>query len=289
MTTPVNIPDDNELKLGYASALRDYRKTVAAVIELHAKSRHLPMQGVAHLSRLMFARLMLLSGNLLRLCPDAENEGLWDFSSIALLSRSLFEAILFFRYFIDDTGLEEMRARLHVLHLYDNNERVRLFKKLGKNDEAARFQEAVQHYRELLKGNLFFEGLDVKRQKELLNASRASLFTLSEMSDKYANDESTWVIHQLLSHYTHSHPLSFIRNDESRRDGMANRLDWMYIPGILRWLIQLLENAAKGYGALRIGLQGDSPCDVRHQITIASAQEGAQDVHDLGQSPTESN
>jgi hypothetical protein len=36
-------------------------------------------------------------------------------------------------------------------------------------------------------------------------------------------------------------------------------------------------------------LQGDSPCDVRHQITIASAQEGAQDVHDLGQSPTESN
>jgi hypothetical protein len=289
MATPVNIPDDNELKVGYANALRDYRKTIAAVIELHAKSRHLPMKGVAHLSRLMFARLMLLGGNLSRLCPDAESEGLWDFSSIALLSRSLFEAILFFRYFIDETGLEEMRARVHVLHLYDNNERVRLFKKLGKNDEAAKFQGAVQHYRDILKGNPFFEGLEVKRQKELLNASRASLLTLSEMSDKYANDESTWVIHQLLSHYTHSHPLSFIRNDESRRDGLANRLDWMYIPGILRWLISLLENAAKAYGDLRIGLQGDSPSDIRHETTISNPQEGVDDVHDPGQSSNESN
>jgi hypothetical protein len=134
MDTVVNLPDENELKIEYANALRDYRKTVRAIIEFHAKSRHLPMRGVAHLSRLMFGRLMLLSGNLSRLCPDAEGNGLWDFSSIALLARSLFESTVFFRYFIDETSLEEMLARLHVLHLYDNSERVRLFKKLGRDD-----------------------------------------------------------------------------------------------------------------------------------------------------------
>jgi hypothetical protein len=287
MATPVNIPDDNELKIDYANALRDYRKTITAVIELHAKSRHLPMQGVTHLTRLMFARLMLLGGNLSRLCPDAESDALWDFSSIALLSRSLFEAILFFRYFIDETGLEEMLARVHVLHLYDNSERVRLFKKLGKDDEAAKFQGAVQYYRDLLKMNPFFKGLEINRQKELLNASRASLLNLSEMSEKYANDESTWVIHQLLSHYAHSHPLSFIRNDENRRDGLANRLDWMYIPGILRWLISLLEDAAKAYGQVRIGLPGDSQSEIRKETTILDTQDALYEVDHPGRSSSE--
>jgi hypothetical protein len=89
--------------------------------------------------------VMLLGGNLSRLCPDGESERLCDFSSIALLSRSLFEAILFFRCFIDETGLEEMQARVHVLHLYDNSERVRLFKKRGQDDEAAELQRAAQH------------------------------------------------------------------------------------------------------------------------------------------------
>jgi hypothetical protein len=36
-------------------------------------------------------------------------------------------------------------------------------------------------------------------------------------------------------------------------------------------------------------LQGDSPCDIRHEITISNPQEGVQDVHDPGQSPNESN
>jgi hypothetical protein len=63
----------------------------------------------------------------------------------------------------------------------------------------------------------------------------------------------------------------------------------MYIPGILRWLISLLDNAAKAYGDLRIGLQGDSPSDIRHEITISTPQEGVQDVNAPGQTPNESN
>src|SRR5581483_5643623 len=113
------IPSEDELKKWYATSLKEYRAAFYAALELHAKSRHLPLQGAAEISRLMFARIMLLSGNISKLCPDPDKEGLWDFTSIALLARSLFESLLFFRYFIEQATQFEMLVRVHLLYLYD--------------------------------------------------------------------------------------------------------------------------------------------------------------------------
>ena len=173
-----------------------------------------------------------------------------------------------------------MLARVHLLYLYDCTERVRLFTGLKRIHEADRFSEAVKAYREYLKGNQYFQSLETGRQKELLNASRPSILTLREMSRKYTEEESCWVINQLLSHYAHSYPLSFMRNDEARRDGLANQLDLMYVPGVLNWLTTQLMDAIKSYREMRIGMPGEFPVAIEHEQTIAGADIDAEQSSD---------
>jgi hypothetical protein len=240
----------DQLHLDYNEALSLFRKSVREAVELHAKIRHVPLQGVAPTARLMFARIMLLGANISKLCPTIEGEGIWDFTSIALLARSLFESIMFFRYFVAPAEPDEWLARMLVLHLHDRCERVRLFEKLQKPEDVAGFQGEVLIHREILSNNAFFQRLDIKLQKELLSGFRASILTFNEMADKYATEEGTWAIYQMLSNYTHSYPISFMRNDDRRRDGLSNEKDKVYIPGVVRWLASLIDGAIKGYNEM---------------------------------------
>jgi hypothetical protein len=247
--------EEIKLDFEYNEALRLFRKSVLAATQLHARVRNLPLQGVAPTARLMFARITFLAGSISRLCPKVEDDrSIWDFTSIALLARSLFESILLFRYFTAPADPEEWMARMLVLHLHDRCERIRLFEKLKRPEDVAGFQGEALELKEILRNNPFFKSLEVKRQKEILNGSRASILMLSEMGDRYAPDNDTWTIHQFLSHYAHSHPVSFMRNDDQRRDGLANDTDKEYVPGVLRWLASSIEGAIEAYGHIPSGL-----------------------------------
>jgi hypothetical protein len=246
----------------YDEALLEFRKSVRKTIELHSKVRHLPLQGIALTACLMFARIMLIAGSISRLCPSInDDKSLWDFTSIAILLRALFEAILFFRYFIAPTNPDEWIARLMVLHLHDRCERVRLFEKLKSDKDIDGLQGEARELKKILSRNPFFQTLKVKCQKELLNGSRASILTLSEMGERYSPDNDTWPIYQFLSQYTHSHPVSFMRNDDKRRDGLANDMDKMYLPDLLRWLTKSIELAIEDYCHMPSGLS-DEPTNV---------------------------
>lgn len=75
------------------------------------------------------------------------------------------------------------------------------------------------------------------------------------MAGRFSPDEGTCVIHQLLSHYAHSHPVSFMRNNDQRRDGLPNDVDKTYLPGVLRWLADLIDGASEAYRHLPSGVR----------------------------------
>lgn len=228
----------------YTEALGTFQKSVRIALEVHAKARNLPLQGVTPTARLMFARIFFISASILRLCPKIENEhDIWDFTSIAILARSLFESVMFFRYFCEPGDADEWVARLMLMHLHDRCERVRLFAEMGRPEDVKGFAGETEELRRLLQNNGFFQTLGERTQKSLLNGYNPALITLREMGDKYAPSEHTWVFYQLLSSYVHSHPVGFMRNSEERRDGLANDTDKMYIPGVLSWLATLLDGA----------------------------------------------
>lgn len=247
--------EEIKLDFEYNEALSLFRESLLAAIHFHARVRDVPLQGVAPTAKLMFARITFLACSISKLCPKVEDDrSIWDFTSIALLARSLFESILFFRYFTAPANPDEWMTRMLVLHLHDRCERIRLFERLKRTEDVTGFQGEARNLKEILRNNPFFQSLEVKRQKEILNGSRASILTLSEMGDRYAPDNDTWTIHQFLSHYAHSHPVSFMRNDDQRRDGLANDTDKMYIPGVLRWLTSSIDGAIKAYGHIPSGL-----------------------------------
>jgi hypothetical protein len=175
-------------------------------------------------------------------------------TSIAILARSLFEEVMFFRYFCEPGDADEWVARMMLMHLHDRCERVRLFAEMGKPEDVTGFTGEAEELRRLLKSNGFFQKLDERTQKSLLNGYNPALITLREMGDKYAPSEHTWAFYQLLSSYAHSHPIGFMRNSEERRDGLPNETDKTYVPGVLSWLATLLDDATKVFQQIPAGV-----------------------------------
>jgi len=259
----------------YNEGLGAFCKSVYLAVEIHAKTRDSPFQGVAPSARLIYARICFLGVSIGRLCPRlGDEQDIWDFSSIGLPARSLFESIMFFEYFCDSSGPEEWMAKMLTMHLHDCCERARLFVALKKPEDVEEFTKEGEVLRGLLSKNAFFGGLEVKRQKELLNGYSASILTLRQMGDKYSLQEGTWTIYQFLSSYAHSFPVSFMRNNDSRRDGLPNDKDKMYIPGVLRWLAILLDHAAQSYLGIPTGIVGEGERQVKRAGCCSSTVAG---------------
>ncbi|MGC1872784.1 MAG: DUF5677 domain-containing protein [Acidobacteriaceae bacterium] len=239
----------------YASGLETFRKSVGNALQFHSQVRELPLQGVAPTARLMFARIFFMSASILRLCPPVENErAIWDFTSIAILARSLFEAIMFFRYFCEPSGADEWVARLALINLHDCCDRGRLFTELGRPDDVRGFAGEADELREVLRRNIFFQAFDEPKKRSLLNGYNAAFKTLREMGEKYAPAEPTWALYQFLSSYAHSYPVGYMRNSDNRRDGLENETDKVYIPGLLKWLAELLDAATKAFHQIPAGV-----------------------------------
>jgi hypothetical protein len=239
-------------------SLESFQRSVRNALDFHARVRSLPLQGVSPTARLMFARIFFMSASILRLCPKIDTEkGIWDFTSIGILARSLFEAVMFFRYFCEPGDADEWVARMMLMHLHDRCERVRLFTEMGKLEDVTGFTDEAEELRKLLRRNGFFQKLDQPKQKLLLNGYNAAFITLRQMGEKYATTEHTWAFYQLLSSYAHSHPIGYMRNNSDRRDGLPNETDKVYIPGLLSWLATLLEDATEAFQQIPAGVSAE--------------------------------
>lgn len=126
---------------------------------------------------------------------------------------------------------------------------------MKKPKDVSGFTSEAAELRELLRKNEFFRRIDEPRQKSLLNGYNAGFMTLRQMGDKYSPTEETWGTYEFLSSYAHSYPVGFMRNDEHRRDGLPNKKDKLYIPGLLSWLVTLLDNATNAFLQIPSGLR----------------------------------
>ncbi len=239
----------------YKEGMRRFQNSFTYALDFHAKIRRLPLQGVSPTARLMFARIVFLGASILRLCPKIEEEhSIWDFTSIAILARSLFESVMFFRYFCAVGSADELVARMMLMHLHDRCERARLFTEMGRPEDVKGFTDEAEELRRLLRNNGYFHKLNERTQKSLLQGYSPTLITLREMGARYVPSGETWVFYQFLSSYTHSHPMGFMRNSEDRRDGLPNDTDKIYIPGVLSWLATLLDGTVEAFKQVPAGV-----------------------------------
>ncbi len=182
-------------------------------------------------SSILLVRICLIGRSLLRLCPDFDNQDPlmhWDFASAGTIARSVFECGLFFRYFTTDVEAQEWRARQNIMQLADCTERINLFSMLNNLEEVSGFQAHAEDLRQRLLGNSYFQTLESKLQKTLLQGARASIYTLRQLADEYIRDDSVWFFYQSTSSNTHSLPFSFYRMTEHGRIGVENDVEKHY-------------------------------------------------------------
>jgi len=203
-------------------------------------------------SSVLLTRLATISRSLLVLCPKPTKtgmEGNWDFASIASLARNLFEGAAFFHYFTERVEAEEWRARLNLMQLNDATHRVRMFELFDNNAEAAAGQAAADKLKTKLQENIYFQTLDPRLQKQLLQGHRPSIFNLRENIEKLSVDPKIWGIFELLSSHTHTLPLSFYRMVDQGRTGVENYTDSMYIAMAMDLAEEILKGIVKSFQA----------------------------------------
>jgi hypothetical protein len=239
-----------DIDANYQTAMNEFKRVLRDALWTSRQATGLNAGERRYWSSVLLVRICCIGQSMLTLCPDTSNLDAtkhWDFASVGSIARNLFECGMFFRYFSTPVGDSEWLTRLNLMQLHDCTERIRMFGVMGNDDEVKGFEVHAEDLRNRLSKHLFFQGLDPKFQRQLLQGYRASLFSLRELVTTYVNDEKIWYVYQMLSSHTHSLPLSFYRTWEHKRTGVENEVDKAYITMAMGLAVDILKEAVKAY------------------------------------------
>jgi hypothetical protein len=169
----------------------------------------------------------------------------WEFSAIAGHSRSIIEGRLLLFYIIKEPkSPEEWSARVNIMHLNDSSRRIKILESVIDPAESAAFSARAEEYRDRLRGNPWFSGLDQNLQKRLLSGDALTITTRDDQIAEIGWDKKHfYMMWNLLSQYTHILPLSFYRMEPNGRGtGIENDFDRAYIYMMLRMGTDILAD-----------------------------------------------
>ena len=234
----------------YSDALHELDKAVCeamAVSQATATRYETPAIGTAtH----VFARVCAHSQHLIRASPKSRwvrrEYELWDISAIAPHARSILEGCVLFRYLIDaPSDLDTQRTYINVLHLYDCKKRISILPHILPADEIAQFKELLKELRARLEKSSYFNSLDAKIKRRLLNGDimmtkpRAEVLSLLGVAPH--EHDFYW---NYLSQYTHVLAFSFHRIETNGRGtGLENDFDRTALTMVLDFVARIMSRS----------------------------------------------
>lgn len=234
----------------YKKVVKDYRKEVARALATSIIHQSIDGGPRRYWSSVIFLRILLISRTIHKILPDIDAERMrqwWDFASFANLVRSMFELLLFFRYFTEPCSDVEWDARLRIMQLSDNAERMRYFRTTGATDQIEIGSNREAELLAILEANPVIQAIEPKQRKQLLYGFRPSILAMRDIATKFGVPDSTWSNYQFLSSYTHSLPMSFYRTEEHGRYGTDNKIDRAYFVMHLDWITEILREGIDFY------------------------------------------
>lgn len=200
---------------------------------------------------ILFTRLCVLSVSLARLLPlsrrdDGNHDGIiWDFSSIATLTRAILECDLMLFYLgLDAPGEDEWRARLNLMHLHDATARIDMMRTLfAAKAQAGGINKQRDELIERLRANPFFAALPVKRQDHFLRGENIRFEiqdSVLERMGRNVDEFRAW--YRVLSAHAHSYSLAFHRMlTDERGKGVENDIEKSWAANTLHYLCSFLR------------------------------------------------
>jgi len=168
----------------------------------------------------------------------------WDYTSLAILTRSLLELRLSFYYLCtEQCDPPEWECRLSLFNLHDCESRRLLFLSLPTEErDDPGFEEQLAELRDRLRHNSFFRALPEKRQGRMLTGRYAFLSSRQDIAVKAGVDESLYRwFYRFLSAHVHGLPLSFYRMGKQERGrGIYSETEESYCSILLSFSLTLL-------------------------------------------------
>jgi hypothetical protein len=204
--------------------------------------------GAHYFASLLFTKFCTYSVSIMKLSPKPSQIGenaIWDFGSIAVLTRSLIECYLVFFYLcIEKCASDEWDAKIKLMNLHDYISREKMFNAMGENDLPDK-DTIKQNVILELKSNSWFQKLDEKKQKHFLKGNTAFFKSQDEIVESSGGNVSDfrWV-YRFLSNNTHSFPMGFYRiANDSRGCGVETKAEMNYTAMCLHWSKEYLKKA----------------------------------------------
>jgi hypothetical protein len=234
----------------YLKALNTFRRSAK-----EARWTLFQAQGLAggerrHWSSVLLIRICLISESIEHLCPDKNSPAAakqWDFSSIASLSRNLFEAVAFFNYISTPVSPEIFAFRVLLMEYNDCMNRLRIFRQIGMHDQVERGESEAAEFQSQLSNDNHFKTLDPRQQNRAMTGLNATLVSLREMAGPERQKAETWGMYDYLSTHSHTLPVSFFRIATQGRTGKENQSEKDLLTGALDMLVELVDEVVTFY------------------------------------------
>jgi hypothetical protein len=162
----------------------------------------------------LFGRICAISFSLLKLIPESEIYNrinaieLWDYSSLCIITRSLFDTYFIYYHFCIDIPNDtfERDFKEKYWEYYKNYKRIKMLELIkSKNNELVKIKERNTKKLNIIKTNSYYLSLDDKQKKKL---AKCELFQIPNNSDiavkSGINLEFYKSTYQYLSSYVHS-------------------------------------------------------------------------------------
>jgi hypothetical protein len=251
-------PADAELDADYDKYRREFRNAVSDCQAVSMAVGGRKTDERRWWACLLFTRLCVTAMSLMKILPQSPLERSrlseskdpldkhWDFTSVAILGRALFETQMTLFYLgLEDISEDEWLSRLNLMQLHDHMTRKKVFADIAPEDTSWQNDgEIVADLNRKLKSRRYFSALDERVQRELLKGNRASFLNHEEILARMGEEDvrKTMGLWRWWSTYVHTFSMSYYRIPEQNRGtGVETRTEKKFISSALAVTTEIVE------------------------------------------------
>ncbi|MBX6963910.1 DUF5677 domain-containing protein [Alcaligenes faecalis] len=235
---------DNELG-SYEDELKQYEQLIPYLIQVSDSSGGIITNTIGIESTKIYTRLVLGAMTIGSILPanQVNHSSLWDYSSVAILTRSLMEAAHRYFYLVEP-GLseEETNFRQQIYFYRINCEKYRLYSEKIEHEVLKGFEENLPVAKAAIMQSNVYAALDKNMAQKIRSGNSDMHLTDAEVAKRNGLiTENFEFFYRLLSVQAHGSPMATTSQSNSRGRGLGNEAESFYLSLVLRLLSHYLS------------------------------------------------
>lgn len=263
-------------ELSYPDELHVYEQLIFHLVQVSDSSGGIDTSTIGIEGTKIYTRLVLGAMTIGAILPgnQANNSKLWDFPSVAILARSLFEATHRHLYLIEPGISEDESVFRRKLHFYRINcEKYRLYFERKDLELLKEFEEKLPESKAQLMASPIYAGLDKNMAKKVRSGNTDMHLTEEEVASAYGLIKKHFgFYYRLLSIHSHGSPMATTAQSNTRGRGFENEAERFYLALVLSLLNRYLSKALLFQTEL-LSLQSKCSVAVQFAKTVQSRGE----------------